>query len=104
MLASTMHFSNNTHRTSTYSSASHHKTHQQSCAMFDIRRKLAFSQNPDSVLGAASQSPGKLTTSARPYEAGTLRGVFDVSPSNTHPPHRHTPAEMGDVVCSLERR
>ena len=46
MLASTMHFSNNTHRTSTCSSASHHKTPQQSCAIFDIRRKLCVLSEP----------------------------------------------------------
>ena len=46
MLASTMHFSNNTHRTPTHPSTPHHKTRQQSSAIFDIRETTCVPSEP----------------------------------------------------------
>ncbi len=49
MLASTMHFSNNTHRTQLHASAPHHRTPHRHTPDLQLRGKRVFPQNPDSV-------------------------------------------------------
>lgn len=103
MLASTMHFSNNTHRTQLHASAPHHRTPHRHTPDLQLRGKRVFPQNPDSV----TINPPASRPRRQPHDLVRRRNpqaVSDVSPSNTHTPHRHTLAETCDVVCSLERR
>ena len=104
MLASTMHFSNNTHRTQLHASAPHHRTPHRHTPDLQLRGQRVFPQNPDSV---TTNRPAltDLTESFHPHPNGAgYSNLPDVSPSNTHTPHGHTPAETCDAVCSLERR
>ena len=85
MLASTMHFSNNTHPQHHRISAPHHRTphqHDNHCKHQDNTTSV-FPQNPDSVLAASDRSPGKITQPPTPTGPATRMGVFDVSPSKT---------------------
>jgi hypothetical protein len=75
MLASTMHFSNNTHPQHHRISAPHHRTphqHDNHCKHQDNTTSV-FPQNPDSVLAAPHQSPSTITRNQPHIRSATWR-------------------------------
>ena len=85
MLASTMHFSNNTHPqpANPPPAITTGITRPTRIAGTKTTHTSVFPQNPDSVLAASDRSPGKITQPPTPTGPATRMGVFDVSPSKT---------------------
>ncbi len=102
MLASTMHFSNNTHPQPTHPPATITVTLNEQTRIMG-RRNGVFPQNPDSVLTAPNPSPETVT---RPptslMRPTTMLACLMFHPMNTHPPNGQTPPAW--ECCMLLRK
>ncbi|MEN2514705.1 hypothetical protein, partial [Gordonia polyisoprenivorans] len=94
MLASTMHFSNNTHPqpANPPPAITTGITRPTRIASTKTTHTSVFPQNPDSVLAASNQSPGKITQPPPASGQRQHNGVFDVSP------YEHTPTQRTDAA------